>query len=147
MSHFCAGRQEAHALHEPKLLPPSSKRHSDLLLEQSFDGSLSRPSAPAELRQSARVAGIACEHLCDVDQPWIGQMRKLQRNGLYRFELMKNDRDQVQLPGYRCFQGTQTAGVKDQLLEQSGDIDDATIPGQIFCQARFQIQGSHRHQT
>src|SRR5215472_8571073 len=116
---FCTLGQKPHPLHESKLLPPFPKRHSNLLLEQSFDGSLSRRSPLAQLSESSRIARIAHQYFCDSKQPWIGQMGKLQRDRLHRFQLIKNDGDQVHLPFHRFLQSTHATGVKDQFLEQS----------------------------
>jgi len=146
MCHLCALGQKPHPLHKPKLLPPFAKRHSGFLLEQPFDGPLTRASRKAKSSERSAIARILPQYFCDSKQPWIGQMRKLQGDRPYRFELMKNDGDHVRLPFHRFLQGTHRTSVENEFLEQIGDIDHAAIPWQTSCQPWFQIKGSHRHQ-
>ena len=119
MRHFCALGQKPHRLHEPKLLTPLPKRHSDFLLEQPFDRPLSHPSPLAKLSESSRIARITHQYFCDSNQSWIGQMWELQRDGLHGFELMKNDRNQVRLPFHRFLQRTHSTSVKYEFLEEA----------------------------
>jgi hypothetical protein len=118
MRHFCAFRQESQPLHEPKLLPPFPKCHSDFLLEQPFDRPLSRPGPFAQLGEGSTIARIAHQYFCDSNQSWIGQMRELQRDRLHRFQLMKNYGGQMRLPFHGLLKGTHGTGVKNQFLEK-----------------------------
>jgi hypothetical protein len=71
MRHFCAFGQEAHSLHEPKLLPPFSKRHTRLLLEESFYRPFAGAAHAAKLGECPVIAGIFHQYFGDPNQPRI----------------------------------------------------------------------------
>jgi hypothetical protein len=77
MRHLRAFSQEAHGLHEPKLLPPFSKGHSEFLLEESFDGPFAGTTHSAKLSKRSTIAGVSDKYLCNPNQPWIRQMWQL----------------------------------------------------------------------
>jgi len=64
---LCAFSQKAHSLHEPELLSPFSKGHSNFLLEESFDGPLARTNHPAELSECSCIAGVSYKNVRDAD--------------------------------------------------------------------------------
>jgi len=55
--------QEAHGLHEPELLSPFSKSHSDFLLKESFDGPLAGTDYSATLSKRSAIAGVSDKYL------------------------------------------------------------------------------------
>jgi hypothetical protein len=65
MCYLCALCQQAHGLHEPKLLPPFSKSHSDFLLKESFDGPLAGTDYSATLSKRSAIAGDSDKYLCN----------------------------------------------------------------------------------
>ena len=71
-------------------------------------------------------------------------MGQLQWDRLHRFQLMKNDRNQVHLPLHAFSQRAQRTCVYNQLFEQGGNVDHATISWKPPCKPWFQIQRSHR---
>src|SRR5579871_2312704 len=98
MRYFCTFSQKTHPLHQSKLLAPFSKGHSDFLLKQSFDRSLTRGTDSAKLGQCPAITRIFGQQVGDPNESWIRQMWKLQCDRLHRFQLMKDNRDQVHLP-------------------------------------------------
>lgn len=61
MRHLRPFSQETHGLHEPKLLPPFSKGHSEFLLEESFDGPFAGTAHSAKLSKRSTIAGVKWE--------------------------------------------------------------------------------------
>src|SRR5512147_2446663 len=101
-------------MHHPKLLTPFSEAHSSLLLEQSFHRPLARPGHPAKLRELLTIARIGDEFFGDPNCTWIGNVRKLQRNRLEGFELIRDQVDQVALPNDRVPKSAERAGIQDE---------------------------------
>src|SRR5580693_2127549 len=91
-------RQEAHCLHQAKLLAPLTEGHPHLLLKESFHRSLTSAGYFADLREWTGVARVGDKYLCDSKCPGVGKVRKLQRNHLNGFELVNDCVDQVALP-------------------------------------------------
>ena len=67
VGHLRAFRQKAHSVHEPELLSPFSKGHSNFLLEESFDGPLARTNHPAELSERSCIARVSYKNVRDAD--------------------------------------------------------------------------------
>ncbi len=97
MRHLRPFREKLHRPHQPQLLPPFSKRHPRVLLEETLDGPLARATQSAKFGKRPRIARVVVEHLHDAARPRVRHIRKLQRYRLYRVELIQNYFHQVSL--------------------------------------------------
>ena len=97
MRHLRSFREKLHRPHQPQLLPPFSKRHPRILLEQALDGPLARATHSAKFGKRPRITRIAVKHLHDPARSRVGNIRKLQRYRLYCVELIQNYFYQVSL--------------------------------------------------
>src|ERR1035438_7548123 len=69
---LCALSQQAHRLHETKLLTPFTECHSRLAAEEPLHGSFAGTAHPADLRERQTVAGARHQHLGNPQRSGIG---------------------------------------------------------------------------
>lgn len=118
-------------MHQPELLPPASKRHSGGCDEESLDRSAACAALACQLGNCASIGRICEQEFGDTEGAWVtgdvaGQ-GKLERRDFKDVETVENEVEQVTLPLDPPLQRAAGTGCKNQLMEQGGNIHDATF--------------------
>jgi len=136
--------EQAHRLHQSKLLPPFAQGHSGVNLKQALHRSSACPARLADARKLLAIAWIGYQGRSNSNSPCVGDIRKLEWNHLNLRKFISNDVDQVTLPCNVLFESTGRAGPENQFPQQRRHTHHATPARHGLRQPGPQVERPHR---